>query len=152
LLASFLRQLAKFGQRACPWFPSKQHKSGSHLLHFQSETGTGKRQAVTTTAGNTHPSSGKGEPEVQPAASTLQRGSHPSPVTRAPEAVRVTLRCHQDPWHPSYPLVLKKIFASSNHFPCVPAQTYVQEPIFALFKAVLGKGAVRPNLQSLLHC
>lgn len=40
------------------------------------------------------------------------------------------------------------MFAASNHFPRVPAHSYVQEPIFALFKALLGKGAVRPNLHS----
>lgn len=80
------------------------------------------------------------------AASMLQRCSCSKPVTQALEA---TLGCHWGPWHPSYPLVLKKMFASSNHFPYVPAHSYVQEPIFALFKALLGKGAVRPNFHSL---
>lgn len=113
LLASSLSQLAKFGWRSCPQFPNKQHKSRSHLLHFHCETGTGKRQAVMTTAGNTHLTSCKSEPELQPASSSLHRGSCSNPVTRALEAVRPTLGCHWDPWHPSYPLVLRKMFASS---------------------------------------
>lgn len=35
------------------------------------------------------------------------------------------LCCHQDPWHLSYPLALKTMFASSNHFPHGSAQNYV---------------------------
>lgn len=64
-------------------------------------------------------------------------------------AVRAATACHRDLWHLSYPLVLKTMFASSNHFPHVPAWNYAQEPVFALFKALLGKGAVRSNLHSL---
>lgn len=65
------------------------------------------------------------------------------------EALCAATGSHRDPWHLSYSLVLKTMFASLNHFPHVPAQSYVQKPVFALFKALLGKAAVRPSLHSL---
>ncbi|KAI1236614.1 hypothetical protein IHE44_0014867 [Lamprotornis superbus] len=109
-------------------FPNKQHKSRSHLLHFHSETGPGKRQAITTPAGNIGPGSCKREPKVQLAASTSQRGSYSKPGTQTLEAVCAATSCHRHPWHLSYPLALKTMFASSNHFPHVLAPSYVQEP------------------------
>lgn len=74
----------------------------------------------------------------------------PKSCSRALEAVCAATGCHRGPRHRSCPLAPKTMFASCNHFPHVPAQSYVKEPVFALFKALLGKDAVRPNLHRLL--
>lgn len=75
----------------------KQAAQIQESLAFHNETGTGKRQAITTPAGNTGPGSCKREPKVQLAGSTFQRGSCPKPAARALESVC----CHRLPPGPT---------------------------------------------------
>lgn len=144
IASELLKPASKIWTEVVSPVPKQAAQIREPLASFPQWNWDRKEAAVTTTAGNTRPSSCKSEPEAQAAAGTPQHGSCPKPGAQALEAVRAALGCHWDPWHPSYPLILKKMFAASNHFPRVPAHSYVQEPIFALFKALLGKGAVNP--------
>lgn len=119
------------------------------MLHFHNESGTGKRQTVTITAGNAHPSPYKSNPEGQPAASTARcRGSCSKPGGCA---------CY-----PALPLgsLASLLFSCPEENVCLLQlrPSYSSTQLLAgtntgLFKAHLGKGAVRPNLHSLPgHC